>query len=950
MALRRPAPRDLKNRDLYEAVHRGLLQHDRLLMLDTPLGKNALTPLRARGSSGIGGDYHWTIDVASLRDDTALLSLMHQPVTLWIQQRTALYADSVYRPVHGFVHQVGYLGGDGSVSTYQLEFSSALIFLSKTRNDEGWLEKDAREIISDVFNRYSQLQGRFRFDLTREPAVRSWCRQSESDLHFVYRLLEDEGMYLRWVHEPTKEGEPPKTTLVIVDRVSSMPEAKPAEYYRGNGDHEADGFTQWAVMQTMQSLSYMSCAFDYKRPTSHFQTESALQSTTYVMDGGRQSESRSIPAAPMTIYQPTAYGYPDSDSGEGRARRRVEEWDSRARRYFGVGGLRWLDAGSRFTLDNHPRHPESDPKKREFLVIEARWFIENNVSIGRQATEYPRSLRATLAEQQAAQGTRFKTPEHPQDGTAGFFVIEVEAQEASVEYRSPLAHSKPNMTIEHAIVVTQQGSEAWTNERNQVRVHFAWDRKNPDGTFASSPLLSTMQADTGNGYGSVHVPRAGEWVLIAYWANDCDKPFILGRVNGGTTPSQWHSNVLLSGFQSQGFGGTGAFNSFVHDDATNQGGTRLVSYTGSSYASIAQGYLIQQSGNTRGRYLGSGLLLHADHYASVRGGRGVSISAHPVSRDSDQLDVDEAREQLTRSKDLLGSISDASEQHQAESLKPGVEALTAFTDATKQSASGESTGGRTAGGGTGNANAFAAPLLLLGSPAGIGLSTHQSLHASADQQANWISGQDSYFAAGGSMHAATVNHLSLFARNQGIKAVAGNGKVEIQAQAGDLEMIAQQLVKLLSVAGRMEIAADQEIVLYCGGATIRVKGGNVSIHAPGNVDFKGASFSFAGPVSESYTMPHFKPSYQAQYVLKNEADDTPMIRHAYELKLPSGRTVLGHTNDLGETVPVFTPNAQSVSLKAFKQEKQGVEPWKYAGGGEPDIWADYLKVDPDERT
>ncbi|ALX43469.1 hypothetical protein AQ610_14385 [Burkholderia humptydooensis] len=156
-----------------------------------------------------------------------------------------------------------------------------------------------------------------------------------------------------------------------------------------------------------------------------------------------------------------------------------------------------------------------------------------------------------MAEQQAAHGARFKTPEHPQDGTAGFFVIEIEAQEASVEYRSPLAHPKPNMTIEHAIVVTQQGSEAWTNERNQVRVHFAWDRKNPDGTFASSPLLSTMQADTGNGYGAVHVPRAGEWVLVAYWANDCDKPFILGRVNGGTTPSQWHSNVLLSGFLHQ---------------------------------------------------------------------------------------------------------------------------------------------------------------------------------------------------------------------------------------------------------------------------------------------------------------------------------------------------------------------------------------------------------------
>ncbi|HDR9486854.1 TPA: type VI secretion system tip protein VgrG [Burkholderia aenigmatica] len=950
MVLRPPQIGGLKSRDLYEAIHRGLLQHDRLLMLDTPLGKNALTPLRARGSSEIGRDYHWTVDVASLRDDTALQSLMHQPVTLWIQQRTAPFADSVYRPVHGFVHQVGYLGGDGSVSTYQLEFSSALIFLSKTHNDEGWLEKDVRDVVSEVFNRYAQLQGRFRFELTREPIVRSWCRQSESDLNFVHRLFEDEGWYFYWVHEPTKDGEPPKTTLVIVDQVSSLPGAKPAEYYRGNSDHEADGLTQWAAVQTMQSLRYVSSAFDYKRPTSRFQTESALQSTTYTTADDRQSASRSIPAAPMTVYEPTAYGYANTDRGENRAHRRVQAWDSRARRYYGIGGLRWLDAGSRFTLNNHPRHPDSDPKKREFLIVTAGWFIENNVPIGQQVTEYPRSLRATLAEQQAAHGERFSTPGHAQDGSIGFFVIEVEAQEASIEYRSPLVHAKPNMTIEHAIVVTQQGTESWTNERNQVRVHFAWDHKNPDGTFASSPLLSTMQADTGNGYGSVHVPRAGEWVLVAYWGNDCDKPFILGRVNGGTTPSQWHSNILLSGFQSHGFGGTGAFNAFVHDDATHQSGTRLISYTGKSYASISQGYLIQQSGNTRGRYLGSGLLLHADDYASLRGNRGVSISTHPVSRDSDQLDVDEAREQLTRSKNLFGSISDASEQHQAETFKPGVDALTTYTDATRQSESGAASGGRTAGGGTGNANAFATPLLLLASPTGIGLSTHQSLHFSADQQANWISGQDSYIAAGGSLHTAAIDHLSLFARNLGIKAVAGKGKVEIQAQDDNLEMIAQQLVKLLSIAGRVEIAADQEIVLYSGGATIRIKGGNVSIHAPGSVDFKGASFTFSGPASESYAMPQFKPSYQTQYVLKNQTDGTPLVRHAYELKLPSGRTMVAHTNDLGETTPVFTPSAQSVGLKAFEPDKQDLEPWQYAGGGKPDIWADYLNVVTDEHA
>ncbi|WP_176043095.1 hypothetical protein, partial [Burkholderia multivorans] len=76
MVLKPPTLGERRFRELYEAVHRGLLQRNRLLRLDTPLGQNALIPLRARGQARVGRDYHWTVDVASLRDDTALLSLM----------------------------------------------------------------------------------------------------------------------------------------------------------------------------------------------------------------------------------------------------------------------------------------------------------------------------------------------------------------------------------------------------------------------------------------------------------------------------------------------------------------------------------------------------------------------------------------------------------------------------------------------------------------------------------------------------------------------------------------------------------------------------------------------------------------------------------------------------------------------------------------------------------
>ncbi|MFM0598554.1 hypothetical protein, partial [Paraburkholderia dilworthii] len=82
--------------------------------------------------------------------------------------------------------------------------------------------------------------------------------------------------------------------------------------------------------------------------------------------------------------------------------------------------------------------------------------------------------------------------------------------------------------------------------------------------------------------------------------------------------------------------------------------------------------------------------------------------------------------QLVNSESVIESLSQASETHQAESLKDGYDSLKSFTDATQNSVSGGGSGGNTAGGGTGNANAFKEPILLFATPAGIAMSTQKS--------------------------------------------------------------------------------------------------------------------------------------------------------------------------------------------------------------------------------
>ena len=919
MLIRPTSSGELRYTSIYDAIHRGLLQRERLLKLDTPLGANILIPLRAHGWAKIGRDYRWTVDAASTREDIALLSLMHQPVTLWLQQTTAPYISSVYRPIHGFVHRVSVLGSDGELTIYQIEFSSALYFLGHTRNDRYWLEKNTRQIVLDVLDRYPQLQGRVRLDLAAEPRVRSYCRQAESDLNFVHRLLEDEGWYFYWEHANAKSAEAAQASLVIVDRLTALPAGIAAAYYRGGTRDEIDGLTQWAAVQTLQSLRYTTRSFDYMRPSFNFEATSQLATMTYAVEQSRYLEQRRIPQAPMEVFEALPYGYPSSDAGLNRASLRTQAWDAQARRYSGVGALRWVDAGSRLILNDHPRHTSSNPRNREFVAIELHWYVENNVPIGRHDAAFPHSLQRVIADAKAAHGAGFQSKPHVTDGETGFFLVEFEAQPATIEYRSPFEHRKPVIYIEHAQAVAPENEEAWADEFNRIHVRYAWDRQTLNGAFNSSPLLLSLQADTGDGYGAVHVPRAGEWLAIGYWGGDCDRPFVLGRLNGGLTQPPWHTNVLLSGFRSRGFGRLGAYNAFVHDDAANQGGTRLTSYTGKSYSAFHQGYLIRQEGNTRGRYLGAGFTLHTDDYGAMRANRGLYVSTHPKSYDSEQLGVEELHDQLSRTGMLVESLSSASAAARAEPLEASEDALEAVKAATRHSVPGDTSGARTGGGGTGEANGFAAPLIAMASPAGIALSTQRSAQITSDQQVIVVSGEDANMAAGKSLIMAAAEKISLFVQRAGMKLIAAKGKVELAAQSDDMRVYADQHMTLTSNQGRIVIEAKQELMLKCGGSYLRITADGIEDGTRGARTIKSASFSRQGPSSVAEHMNGLaKTNFNDPYVLRDRITGEVLKNHPYELVRADGTRLTGMTNELGHVPEQKSENVESIMLRALR--------------------------------
>ena len=836
--------------DIIAGIKGGLLQSDRLLKLNTPLGANVLLPQRLVGRSRLGRDYEFTLDAVSANDNIELKTLIAQPVTLWVQQTGQSYA-----PHHGYVHTARRLGSDGSITSYQIGFVSWMHFLRFRKDARIWQDKPVDEILSDVFNLHPQAQGAFRFALRNPLPQHSFCVQYEDDWSFCHRLLETEGLF--GYFEQAADGK--SHTLVITDDIGSLPPLSPqtVDFYRSGTSSETDAFVQWSGTRTLQSTTLSTRTFDYKAP-SPAANPKGTTTPTLTTQGQLPQQAE--------VYEYTgAYTYGQKERGDHLSKVRMEEWESRAKRFRGVSAVRRIDAGRWFELQSHPEHDVGSQQERQFDVIAVDWVVENNLPVSSGTTDFPHSLNQTIAAARAQHASDPALIVKATDGSEGFFMATVEAQRRGVPFRSPFEHRKPKMHIQTAIVAGPKNEEVFTDELNRIKVRMHWDRLN-DGDEKASCWMRVAESDTGGSYGAVHVPRVGEEVIVSFLDGDCDKPIVTGRVYNGAKTPEWHSNGILSGYRSKEYQGSG-YNQMVMDDATGQNRVQL--YSTSANSQLHLGYLIAQSDNTRGAYLGSGFDLKSEAYGAVRAAQGMYVSTYPATGSSSQpLDARDARGQLVNSESMIESLSQASETHQAENLKDGYESLKSFTDATQNSVSGTTGGGNTAGGGTGNANGFKEPIMLFATPAGIAMSTQKSAHIAASGHVNLVSGQSTHIATGKSLLTSVGQKISLFVQNAGMKLFAAKGKIEVQAHNDDIEVTAQKTIKLISATGKIETAAKEEILLSSGGAYIRMTGGNVEIHAPGRIDIKGAQHSFSGPASHPYKLPIMPQSVCVECMLK----------------------------------------------------------------------------------
>ncbi|WP_244158353.1 DUF2345 domain-containing protein, partial [Salinicola socius] len=225
--------------------------------------------------------------------------------------------------------------------------------------------------------------------------------------------------------------------------------------------------------------------------------------------------------------------------------------------------------------------------------------------------------------------------------------------------------------------------------------------------------------------------------------------------------------------------------------------------------------------------------------------------------------------------------------------------------------------GATDSGGRGEAARMKAPWLHLASPAGITLSTPESTHLAQGRSLSVSSGEDVNIATGKSLVASISEKLSLFVQKAGIKLFAARGKVEMQAQDGEMAFTAEKGVKVTSTEGRIEINAENGILLQSGGGYIRIEGGNIEVHCPGAADLKGAQHNFGGPTSLTRTQPELPDAqgpFEEFFTLKDKQSGKPLAHARYRVSTAEGRIMTGRSDSEGKTQKIFTSKPEEIQV------------------------------------
>ena len=500
-----------------------LKQENRMLAIATALGPNVLGVRTISVQEQLSRLFQIELELSSEDGNINFDEVVGHGATVRLD-----IGEKDTRYFNGIVSRLVQGANQGGYAHYQMTLMPWLWLLTRTAECRVWVAaeepskgKTVPEVIEAVFQAHGFSDYKLDGLSGTYPKVEFCVQYRETAFNFVSRLMEQEGIYYYFEHENGKH------TLVLADSISAH---KPFPGYKDITFHEltkgAEGrevITDWVAEQEVQPVAYALNDFDFKKPKGDLRASKDV--------------TRRHGEAKFEIYDYPGE-YLEHGEGDQLAQARLDELQSQHEVLRGRASARGLAAGCTFKLKGHPR----DDQNREYLIT--------GISLRADAGEFASTGGA-------AEGGQF-------------FTCSFVAIDKAQQFRPARLTPKPVVQgPQTAIVVGPDGEDIYTDSHARVKVHFHWDREKPFDENASC-WVRVSQEWAGRSWGSIHIPRIGQEVIVDFLEGDPDEPIITGRVYNGeqVPPYELPDNKTQSGIKSRSTkgGGGGNFNELRFED------------------------------------------------------------------------------------------------------------------------------------------------------------------------------------------------------------------------------------------------------------------------------------------------------------------------------------------------------------------------------------------------
>jgi type VI secretion system secreted protein VgrG len=399
-------------------------------------------------------------------------------------------------------------------------------------------------------------------------------------------------------------------------------------------------------------------------------------------------------------------------------------------------------------------------------------------------------------------------------------------------FRLPLNEDKwPRIhgTLSARVTSPGQYKYAYLTQEGHYTVRFDLDFDEwPNGT--ESVPLRLAKPFAGANQTGFHFPAVdGTEAGIAFLDGNPNKPYIahfhhhsqhLDLVN---SQDRWLSRNVIR---------TQSNNKLRMEDWEGQESIKLSTEYGRK-SQLNLGYLVDHRKQKRG----DGFELRTSGWGAIRGGKGLFVSADDQpNADGKQLDMQDAEATLKQAMDMMRSLNDSA--HAARAWLAEIDQQRALIE---QKLMG-----------------LQKPVLVANAPEGVGLTSGKDMLLAARAQMFVTAGQGLDIGLFKRMTVAAGEAISLFAAKLGIRIFAAKGKVQVQSQGDELELLALKDVAMSSSSGEVIITGAKGITLGDGaGAYVKIANGRIEIASPtGRIDIKG-NLDVDGPAGGNFTFPNW---------------------------------------------------------------------------------------------